>query len=256
MVLNFDMNRFLQGIRSTVFVNAPPGLLFPGDPGFVQANNGANAAKPQANVFNAYWKDFAPRIGLAWDPEGNGRTSVRISYGISYEDLPANFRLGTQSAEPPWGALSRLLAPAGGLDDPWRGVPGGNPFPLQLIKDMPFVPGGDYVPNNPYLSPMYTQSYNLSVQREVVPGTLISVSYLGTEIVHTQAATPLNPAIFVPGVGDPSGNCFLNGQVTYYKVAPGAVCSTVVNTQARFRLSFLNPTYANEIGRLAVITTE
>ena len=40
-----------------MFINAPPGILFAGDPGFVQKNNGANAAKPGADVWNAYWKN-------------------------------------------------------------------------------------------------------------------------------------------------------------------------------------------------------
>jgi len=67
-VLNFDLDKFRQGIRSTVFVNAPPGVLFSGDPGFAQANNGANAAKPRANIWNPYWKDFAPRLSIAYNP--------------------------------------------------------------------------------------------------------------------------------------------------------------------------------------------
>ncbi len=252
-VVNFDVDRYRQGLRSNVFVNAPPGMLYPGDPGFVQKNNGANAAKPQADVWNPYWKTFAPRLGLAWDVQGNGRTSIRASYGLSYDEYPTAYRLGSQSAQSPWGSFTRLLVPAGGFDDPWSGIPGGDPFPLQLTKDMPFVPLGDYVPSNPYLSPTYTQSWNLSLQREVVPGTLFSLSYLGTQIVHVEAATPLNMAIYVPGVGDTNGNCFLNGKATYYKVAPGSACSTVANTQTRRTLSFLNPTFANEIGRLGMI---
>ncbi len=103
-VLNFDINRYKQGLRSTVFVNSPPGFLFAGDPGFAQKNNGASAAKPQANVWNPYWKDFAPRLGLAWDLTGDGRTSVRASYGMNYEEYPTAYRLGEQSSEQPWGA--------------------------------------------------------------------------------------------------------------------------------------------------------
>ncbi len=252
-VLNWDFNRYQQGVRSSVFVNAPPGLLFPGDAGFVQKNNGANAAKPRADLWNPYWKDFAPRLGLAWDVEGNGRTSLRASYGISYEDYPTNYRQGTFSAEGPYGSLIRLLAPAGGLDDPWRDISGGNPFPVQIGKNMTFVPQGDYEPHNPDLTPTYTQSWNLSIQREVVPGTLVSISYLGTEIVHTQSATPLNQSIYVPGVGDANGNCFLNGKITDFKVNPGSPCSTAGNTQDRRKLTFLNPVLGKEIGRLGLI---
>jgi hypothetical protein len=253
VVLNFDMERYRQGQRSSVFVNAPPGFLYPGDPGFVQNNNGASAEKPAADLWKPYWNSFAPRLGLAWDVEGNGKTSVRASYGLSYEEYPSNYRLGTSSAQAPWGSFTRILAPAGGFEDPWLGVPGGNLFPLQLTKGMSFVQAGDYLPSNPDLNPTYTQSWNLSVQHEVAAGTLLSASYLGTGIRHTQSANALNPAIYVPGVGDANGNCFLNGQRTHFTVAAGAACSTVANTQARRRLSFVNPAFANEIGRFGII---
>jgi hypothetical protein len=252
-VMNFDIDRYRQGIRSSVFVNAPPGMLYPGDPDFAQANNGAKAEKPKADVFDPYWNKFAPRMGLAWDVEGNGRTSVRASYGLAYEDYPTNYRLGSQIAQPPWGMFARTLTPVGGLDDPWRGVPGGNPFPVTFVPSMPWVALGDYQPSLPDLSPTYTQSWNLAVQREVVPGTVLSVSYLGTQIIHIQAAEPLNASIFVPGVGDANGTCFLNGRAVHFRVAAGAACSTVGNTQVRRRLSFENPAFANEIGRMGQI---
>jgi hypothetical protein len=252
-VLNWDNERYRQGLRSSVFVNAPPGILFPGDSGFVQKNNGANAAKPKADIWNPYWKDFAPRIGFAWDVEGNGRTSVRTSYGITYNDYPTVDRLGSQSAMPPYGSLTRVLSPAGGFDDPWRGIAGGNPFPFVINRNMPFVPFGEYLIGEPNLTPTYDQSWNLSLQREVATGTLLSVSYIGTKITHLQAAEPLNMSIYVPGVGDASGNCFLNGRITHFKVTPGAACSTVSNTQDRRTLSFLNPAFSTEIGRLATV---
>ena len=251
MVSNFDINRFQQGLRSQVFVNAPPGFLYPGDPGFVQHSD--NGSKPQADLWNTYWKGLAPRVGLAWDVRGDGKTSVRASYGITYDEYVANYRLGTSSAQAPWGSFLRVLAPAGGLADPWAGIAGGNPFPFALTKDVRFGPGGDYLPANPNLTPTYTQSWTLSVQKEIVIGTVVSVSYLGTGVRHTQSTDMLNPGVYIPGNGDASGSCFLNGQQTYYKVTPGTPCSTIANTQARRTLSLQNPAFANEIGRMGII---
>jgi len=250
-VLNFDIDRFRQGIRSQVLVNAPPGFLYPGDPGFVQDYD--NGSKPKADLWKTYWKDFSPRVGFAWDVRGDGKTSLRASYGITYDEYVANYRLGTSSAQAPWGSFLRVIAPAGGLADPWAGVPGGNPFPFQLTRDVRFGSNGDYLPANPNLTPTYTQSWTLSLQQEVAKGTVVSASYLGTGVRHTQATDMLNPAIYVPGNGDSTGACFLNGQRTYYTVTAGAACSTVANTQVRRRLSFANPAFANEIGRMGVI---
>jgi len=114
-VWNFHMHRYLAGQRSSVFLNAPPGFFYPGDPGLANGNNGADAAKPKANVFNARWGLFAPRLGLAWDVNGDGRMSVRASYGLSYEDYPTQYRLGTQSEQAPWGFRTLLTAPEGGF---------------------------------------------------------------------------------------------------------------------------------------------
>ena len=88
-VFTFDPERFRQNVRSTVFTNAPAGFLYPGDAGFV----GKSGIRSQ-------WLNFAPRAGIAWDPAGDGRTSIRSSYGLSY-DYPNGRVLITTALAPP-----------------------------------------------------------------------------------------------------------------------------------------------------------
>jgi hypothetical protein len=69
-IYNFDYERFRQGIKSSVYLNAPAGIYYRGDPGFPE------------NGVNTRWFQFAPRVGLAWDVSGDGKTSVRASYAF------------------------------------------------------------------------------------------------------------------------------------------------------------------------------
>jgi len=89
----FDKSAFDKGIHSTMFKNAPAGLLYPGDPGI-----------PDNTTFgpNYYLKRFVPRLGLAWDPKGDGQMTVRGSYGLFW-DYPHMYAYGDTRDEPPFG---------------------------------------------------------------------------------------------------------------------------------------------------------
>ena len=68
------LNGFIPGVQSQVRPDAPKGLVFPGDPGVAKGiAEGANT--------------FMPRVGVAWDPTGEGRWSVRSSYGLFYDQF-------------------------------------------------------------------------------------------------------------------------------------------------------------------------
>jgi outer membrane receptor protein involved in Fe transport len=66
----FDQGLFNQGVVSGVHVNAPAGLVFPGDPQWTSGSAIANSS----------YNKFVPRVGLAWDPRGDGKMTVRAAF--------------------------------------------------------------------------------------------------------------------------------------------------------------------------------
>jgi len=188
-VEHFDPALFAAGKTSAQYVNSPPGLIYPGDPGF-----------PGRSNTNAKMADFAPRVGLVWDPAGNGLMTIRASYGLFY-DTPQLFFFTRFSNSPPWGAQINIPDPAGGLTNPWLGYPGGNPFPAlnNVNKNMPFPLEGVYVNMPLNTNPPYLQQWNLSLQRQVGANLLLSATYLGNETTHLWTGREMDPAIYVPG---------------------------------------------------------
>jgi carboxypeptidase family protein len=187
-VSHFEQSLFDQGIRSQIYGNAPAGLIFPGDPGY-----------PGQSVNFGRRKQFAPRLGLVWDPQGNGQMTLRASYGIFY-DTPHLFFNTRFANNPPWGAQITLSNPAGGLTNPWLTYPGGNPFPTLTAvspnSQFPFF--GIYVNAPLQLKPTYLQQWNLSIQRQVGEW-LFSASYLGNKSTHLWTGQELNPAVYGSG---------------------------------------------------------
>jgi hypothetical protein len=194
---------------------------------------------------NKGWMNFGPRVGLAYDPKGDGRTSIRASYGITYDFVVGSFHNNTSIA-PPWGAQIRIQAPGGGLDDPFRDFPGGNPFPFVFDKNARFTPYGPFL-GTPYdIKTTYVQSWNLSVQRQVGADWLFSGSYIGNGTTHLWVTRALNVPIFFPGA-PVNGVCTAQGLTL---AATGTSCSTTANLDQRRRLSFENPAEGQYIGFL------
>lgn len=228
-VYGFDQSRFDKGIRSTIYPNGPPGFYFPGDPGFPEG----------ASVFKE-WKEFAPRLGLAWDPRGDGRTSIRASYGIAH-DFSGSNTLNGSATSPPRAFSTTITSPAGGFDNPFRDFPGGNPFPWVFdASKAQFPPYASFYPAGRYnMVPTMVQTWNLSVQRQVAADYLVSLSYLGSQTTHLWVQKAVNQAIYLPGA-----TCTLAGK-TY------SPCSSTSNTDQRRLLSLENP-QQNLIGELNV----
>ena len=186
-IYHFDFDAFQNGIKTSQYTNAPAGLFYPGDPGF-----------PDSTGINKLWGRFAPRVGIVWDPKGDGRTSIRASYGIFY-DIPAvEYHLNTVAA-PPWGGFVSVTNPPGGLANPWEGFPGGNPFPFEVSRDAPYTQFATYAAFEYDTKPPSVQQWNLSIQRQIANDWMISASYLGNQMIHLYGGRELNPAQFIPG---------------------------------------------------------
>jgi hypothetical protein len=177
-------------------------------------------------------------VGLAWDVGGDGRTSVRASYAFGYVYVPGDFR-ETYSGAAPWGGRAILSSPPGGLADPWKDIPGGNIFPYVIDKNVPFPPYGAFYTQRYDLRTPQSQSWNLSLQRQIGAGWLASASYMGSNNMHIWANKSVNPAVYFPG-----GPCTLNG-VTYNP------CSTLNNTDARRLFSLERPADGQKMGFVA-----
>jgi hypothetical protein len=165
--------------------------------------------------------NFAPRVGFAWDPKGDGLLSVRGAYGIFYDLLSLNNYIGLAQS-PPFGNNVTVNFPAS-FDNPWQGQLGGNPFPTSISSTSSFVNFGGY--ENFILNPKteYSQQWNLSLQKQIGQDWLVSGNYIGTENVHLWDGDQVNPAIFI------SGNC----PAGVYGLTAAGACSNTSNTNFR-----------------------
>jgi hypothetical protein len=214
----FDDDRFARGIHSKVYPNAPAGLYFPGDDGF--PTNGSEV--------NNKWGIFNPRLGLAWDPRGNGRTSIRASFGMATDFTKAR-QFGSGASAPPWGFQVTVTSPPGGFEDPWAGYPGGMPVPYDPASAR-FTPFAQFLPvARPNMQPPYNLSRTLSIQHQFSSDWLASASYIGSNSAHLWVLMNRNNAVYIPG-----GPCTIAG-VAY------STCSTTANTNQRRRLFLANP---------------
>lgn len=198
--------------HSVVFPQAPPGLLYPaegqldrgwgtkGDPGCPRS------ASPDR------MKDFAPRVGLAWDPFGKGKTSVRAGYGIFWDNIRLEawnrlpntqpYTISRQSFSP--GNPTNNFAPSlsgdlwltnAGLADPFPyAVPEGAAANAAFQYQYPILTA--FFPQ--YFNLGYVEQYNFSVQQQLGNDYVLNVAYLGNRGQHLFISHENNWAVPLP----------------------------------------------------------
>ncbi len=171
------LNRFttyVPGQKSTVNPAAPVGQLFYGDPGI------------ERGVIKTAWNHVSPRVGIVWDPAGDGRTSVRAAAGMFYGSISGN-EWNTMTNFQPWSTrltftntnprTSATGAPLGAsLSNPYNAYVGGAPFPYNGA----FANGGGIFGVSQDFQWAHSYQTNVGIERQVGRSLSVGASYVGS----------------------------------------------------------------------------
>lgn len=226
----------VPGLQSRVFPGAPTGWVFPGDPGI------------PATIVPTHYNNFAPRLAFAYSPNyskgplgkvfgPSGQSAIRGAWGIFY-GIVDDSTLLDQVADAPfilyWQQNNTLFA------TPWElmnGTVQGQHFPFapppigdknidwsyfEPITSSPGVAITDRLP--------YTEEYNFTFERQVGPGTIVDLAYVGSQSHRLPGSVEANPGI-------PSICAFLSNPAN---LSPGSDTCGPGNENDVFQLSAAN----------------
>ncbi|MCZ6753058.1 MAG: TonB-dependent receptor [Acidobacteria bacterium] len=137
-------------------------------------------------------KNFAPRIGFAWDIFGDGSTALRGGFGLFFMPIDTTWTRTMGFRMPPFLVETQLtdfdedvplfpnLAAICGPEDPFNPA---NP----ICKGRPAV---NFIPFN--VKTPYMMQYNLNVQKQIMPNTVLTIGYAGSRGIRLPAIADLN----------------------------------------------------------------
>jgi hypothetical protein len=216
----FRPDMYYAGVHSKVIPTAPAGLVFVGD----SYNGVTMPSTGQTGDLN----NFAPRLGIAWDVAGTGKTVIRSGGGLFYSSRLPGLFLNDASISQPFSLRQDLTEPS----SPNNLIPFANPlqsvptfaaqFPLRYTLatipsgGVPFTGGVSVFglePGKKWVTPE-TYDWNMTVERQLRPDTILDVSYIGLRAVHLRQDVYLNPRAI--GVGTDASRPF-QGFVDIYQ---------------------------------------
>jgi Carboxypeptidase regulatory-like domain/TonB dependent receptor len=187
--------------------------------------------------------DFSPRIGLAYDVFGNGKTALRAGFGIYYDI--GNIGTSVQQdaiGSPPFSGLTDVFGPSvrALYPVPIPLTPAILASPANLTSTPQFV---DYNAKSPYMI-----QYNLSVEQQLPFDMGLTVAYVGNRGVHLFTIRDSNPIIPTSfgACGNPASRC-VNGQVPFWDTGAPNYVNVNPNMPSTINIATAGDSYYNAL---------
>jgi hypothetical protein len=263
-----EIQTLIPGEQSVVFPGSPLGWVFPGDPGV------------PSSLAPTRWNNFAPRLGLAYSPGAHdgilgkllgrpGSTSIRVGFAQIYTTFEGATDFN-EIGDAPFGDYtgqneSTFAAP---FTNRSAGTSISNFFPVA-------TPPHNFSAKNPGMGPAYdtlsgfvaaygtigsspafynknklpyAENYELSIQRQITPSDLVTISYVGTQGHHLLSSQSANPGIPSLCLALAAAGCGPGGENNIYTLGGVTTAGTRGPFSAPYRNTPVNGNYLVPFG--------
>ena len=179
--------RSMRAFTARCITGAPAGSLYYGDPGV------------SSNFTSNKWNNFSPRVGLVWDPKGDGKQTFRAGFGVMYDAAEVYLSQHLASNPPYVNELDFTISNPAASAIPG---PSATTIPAAILSPADRISSrtqGLYTVLPQNLHTTYVSQWNSSYQRQLGKDWLASFTYLGNRTTHLYTAQELNPGIYTPG---------------------------------------------------------
>ncbi len=180
---------FVPGQQSTIVPSAPLGILFPGDTGIPRG------------VAQTSYDHVSPRVGLVFDPFGNGKTAVRAGAGMFFGSVSGNEWNQPGNAQP--FAIRQTFQSITSFTHVYGNAasfPNGDPFPYTYNPASPrFLPAAAVESIDPKYKWPVSYQVNVAVEQQMPWGISLQTAYVGNFVRHVPDGIDGNNPVYAAG---------------------------------------------------------